>query len=100
MNSPSKISFSPSFDHRLFFTRDLLQQEPEVLEDVLEPSGDQPARVQFWLDEHVAQARPELREQLRAFVKSRPERLVSAGNVQIAPGGRRSRTTFTFWRGC
>ena len=87
MNSPTEISFSPAFVHRLFFTRDLFLQEPEVLERALEPSGDQPARVQFWLDEHVAQARPELRGQLRAFVKSRPERLQMAGNVQIAPGG-------------
>jgi 3-dehydroquinate synthase len=81
------VDFAPSFTHRLHFTTDVLGPDRQVLADLLEPSGDQPARVQFWLDEHVAGAQPELRQKLRALASAYPGRIVLAGNVQIAPGG-------------
>jgi 3-dehydroquinate synthase len=83
----TNVPFAPTFTHRLSFTRDVLGEEQAVLADALEPSGDRPARVQFWVDEHVAQAMPELRGKLRAFVAAHPGRLELAGNVQVAPGG-------------
>lgn len=88
-NDPActELSFSPSFIHRLHFTTDLLGADQQVLADVLEPSGDGPARVQFWVDEHVAKAQPELRSRLRAFAQARPDRIALAGNVQVVVGG-------------
>jgi 3-dehydroquinate synthase len=83
----AEVHFSPSFVHRLHFTHDVLGADEHVLRDVLEPSGDRRARVQFWLDEHVAAARPDLRDALKAFVRRHPDRLELAGNVQVAPGG-------------
>lgn len=93
-------SFAVPFVHRLRFTHDVLglgkgetprpaeaRQEHHVLLDVLEPSGDQPARVQFWVDQHVADALPSLRHRLRAFAAAHPERLLNVGNVQLVPGG-------------
>ena len=81
------VPFAASFVHRLRFTDDVLGADREVLAGVLEPSGDRPARVQFWLDEHVANARPDLKARLRAFVDAHPGRIVRAGNVQVVPGG-------------
>ncbi len=81
------VPFASSFVHRLRFTQDVLGADQAVLADVLEPSGDRPARVQFWLDEHVAQARPDLRWTLERFAAQHPERIRQAGNVQVVPGG-------------
>ncbi|MGE3820019.1 MAG: 3-dehydroquinate synthase [Isosphaeraceae bacterium] len=82
-----EVPFGPSFTHRLAFTRDVLSDDQSVLAEVLEPSNDGPAKVQFWLDSHVAEARPDLSQRLRAFARSRPGRLSLSGNVQVVPGG-------------
>ncbi len=81
------VSFSVPARHRLRFTHDVLGADQQVLADLLEPSGEAPAKVQFWLDEHVAQARPDLHHKLWAFLKTHGRRVTSAGNVQIIPGG-------------
>ena len=81
------IPFQVSATHRVRFTHDVLGPDQQALVDVLEPSGDRAARVQFWLDEHVASARPELVHQLRTFQKTHADRLVQTGNVQMVPGG-------------
>jgi 3-dehydroquinate synthase len=81
------VPFAPSFVHRLHFTRDVLGADRDVLARVLEPSGDRPAKVQFWVDEHVALARPDLKAKLRGFARDHSDRIELAGNVQVAPGG-------------
>ena len=42
--------FAVTFQHRLRYTDDVLGRDRAALLDVLEPSGDRPARVQFWVD--------------------------------------------------
>lgn len=79
--------FVVPFTHRLRFTRDLFGADQQVLRDLLEPTGDRPARVQFWLDECVADARPDLKQRLRAFVRDHAEGVESVSNVQLVPGG-------------
>ena len=81
------VPFGPSFVHRLHFTRDVLGADRDVLLGVLESSGDFPAKVQFWVDEHVAEARPDLKAKLCSFALAHPDRIELAGNVQFAPGG-------------
>src|SRR5438105_6277125 len=83
----AEVPFAPSFVHRLHFTSDLLGDDQRVLAEVLEPSGEGPSRVQFWLDENVATARPDLRGKIRAFVGRHAERVTLAGNVQVVTGG-------------
>lgn len=83
----AEVPFSPSFVHRLFFTDDVLGGDQGILAGVLEPSGEAPARVQFWLDEHVDDARPDLRPRIQAFVNARPKQLQLAGKVQVVCGG-------------
>jgi 3-dehydroquinate synthase len=86
-NSGTEVPFAPSFVHRLHFTTDVLGADQQVLAGVLEKSGDRPAKVQFWVDEHVAQARPDLKAKLRGFAKAHAGQIERAGNVQVAPGG-------------
>ncbi|MBX3443486.1 MAG: 3-dehydroquinate synthase [Planctomyces sp.] len=81
------IPFSVPCVHRLRFTRNVFRQDAKVLADLLEPSGAAPARVQFWLDSHVAEAQPQLRRRIRAFLKAHGDRCVMPGNIQIVPGG-------------
>lgn len=81
------VAFTVPTTHRLRFTQDVFGADAEVLEALLEPSGEQPPRVQFWLDEQLAQARPELPALCERFVASRPGRFRPAGNVQFVPGG-------------
>lgn len=81
------ISFEVPFVHRMRFTRNVFGDDREVLAELLEPSGDQPARVQFWVDEHVALAQPDLKSRIRRFISSQSGRLTMPGNIQILPGG-------------
>jgi 3-dehydroquinate synthase len=81
------IPFAVPFVHRLRFTEDVLGTDQGILLDVLEPSGDQLPRVQFWLDECVADAVPEIRSRVEAFCQSNADRFLTPGNVQTVPGG-------------
>lgn len=81
------LPFAVPFVHRLRFTADVLGRDQDVLADLLEPSGDRPARVQFWLDEHVAKSNPEFKGRLRAFAKTHGDRIWMPGNIQVVPGG-------------
>ncbi|HEX6985666.1 MAG TPA: 3-dehydroquinate synthase, partial [Planctomycetaceae bacterium] len=86
-DSVHDIPFSVPFTHRLRFTRDVFGPDEAVLVDLFEPSGDRPPRVQFWLDEDVANANPQLRPRLRALAERHAGRFEVVGNVQIVPGG-------------
>src|SRR4051794_34735553 len=86
-NAGTEVPFSPSFVHRLHFTNDVLGEDLATLVDVLEPSEGRRARVQFWVDEHVAQARPDLRERLRGLADAHADRIELAGNIQVVEGG-------------
>src|SRR5947209_13443927 len=81
------VPFAVPFVHRLRFTSDVLGAEQDVLLDVLEKSGPNPARVQFWLDGHVVAAQPDLAGRLIAFAQAHAEQIVQAGDLQIVPGG-------------
>ncbi len=81
------VDFSVRFRHRLRHTLDVLGEEQEVLADVLEASETQVPRVQFWLDEAVLQANPELKQQLSRFGRKYADRLTVVSNPQIVPGG-------------
>lgn len=81
------IPFHVPAVHRLRFTQDVLRQDSDVLASLLEPSGEQPAKVQFWIDAHVDAVNPNLKSKIRSFVASHREQIVMPGNIQIAPGG-------------
>lgn len=81
------VSFSIPSHHRLRFTEDVLGTETDILLDLIEPSGNQIPRVQFWIDETVAQAVPKLMERVEQFRSQNVDRFISPGNVQTVPGG-------------
>lgn len=81
------VPFAVPFVHRVRFTRDVLGADADVLWEVLEPSEGRPPRVQFWVDECLAAARPDLPARLKELARSRQDRLALAGKVQVVPGG-------------
>ena len=81
------VPFAVPFTHRLRFTQNVLDGEEEVLVDLLESSDDNPARVQFWLDQNLAEANPEIATKLKRFSDNRPDRIKRVGNIQLVPGG-------------
>ncbi|MCA9080003.1 MAG: 3-dehydroquinate synthase [Planctomycetaceae bacterium] len=81
------IPFQVPFVHRLRFTRDVLDADQQVLVDLLQGSGEQPPKVQFWVDEFVANANPELKARLRRLAQCQRDRFSLIGNIQICPGG-------------
>ena len=81
------IPFSVPFVHRLRFTQDVLGNDQNILLNVLEPSGYQLPRVQFWLDECVADVVPELRSRVDTFCQKNADRFLTPGNIQTVPGG-------------
>jgi len=86
-SAPVEVPFAPSFVHRLRFTHDLFGADQHVLAEVLEPSEGLKARVQFWADEHVANALPHLRPWLKTFASANANRIDLTGNLQVVPGG-------------
>ena len=81
------IPFSVPFTHRLRFTTDVLGDDLGVLLDLIEKSGDQIPRVQFWVDEYVAKADATLVPRLQSLIQDSGERFLAPGPIQIAPGG-------------
>ncbi len=80
-------AFTVPFTHRLRFTEDVLGRDQSALAELLEPSGGAAARVQFWLDEQVAQAMPQLKARIRGFVADHADRVTMPGNIQVVRGG-------------
>lgn len=81
------VPFAVPFTHRLRFTEDVFRAESHVLLDVLEPSGHQLPRVQFWVDACVAEALPWLVDSLEQFRAAHEDRFQSPGNIQMVTGG-------------
>lgn len=81
------VDFNVRYRHRLRLTRDVMGAEQDVLANVLEASETQIPRVQFWLDEAVWLANPQLKQQLSQFAKKYGHRVTVVGNPQIVPGG-------------
>ncbi len=81
------IPFHVGFVHRLRFTQDVLGPDAEALLAVLEPSGPAAPKVQFWVDDCLLDAQPELLDKLDGFCQSAAGRIRKAGNVQRVPGG-------------
>lgn len=81
------VDFSVAFRHRLRFTHDVLGADAEVMVRLLESSEGRIPRVQFWLDEHVANANPDLRQRLHSIARRNSEKFQVVGNPQIVPGG-------------
>ena len=81
------VSFSVPFVHRVRFTHDVFGRDAAALIDVLDAADGQPARVQFWVDSHVAEAQPDLQQRIYTLSRKHRDRVSLAGNVQIVPGG-------------
>ena len=81
------ISFEVPFVHRLRVTKDLFGNDHETLLELLESSGERIPRVQFWVDEQVAKAQPNLSMRIRRFADSHRNRFNLIGNIQTCPGG-------------
>lgn len=81
------VPFAASFVHRLRFTNDIFGADQGVLAQLLEPSADQPARVQFWVDANVVETQADLLERIAAFSKNHTDRFFLEHPVQLVPGG-------------
>ena len=79
--------FAVSHQLRLRFTADVLGPDRDAFFELLEPSDDRPARVQVFLDGHVAEARPDLVPRITSLVESCPSRFAPAGPARVVPGG-------------
>lgn len=86
-NSHVTMPFTVSFEHRLRFTEDVFGKDAQVLLDLIAQSEAATPRVQFWLDEHVSQANPDLKTKIRHFCSRNSDRVRETGSVQVIPGG-------------
>ncbi len=84
------IPFAVPFVHRMRFTQNLWEREERVLLELLATPPDRKARVQFWLDEGLAAAHPELKQRIWKLARRHPS-LELAGNVQLVPAGEASK---------
>lgn len=82
------VPFVVPFVHRLRFTEDVFGKDRKVLGELLEPAeGQRRARVQFYVDDHLLAAQPELPERIASFLDAYSQQLEQAGPVRPVPGG-------------
>ncbi len=81
------VRFSVQFTHRLRMTHDVFAADDCALINLIESSEGMIPRVQFWLDEHVSRANPQLAQRIQSFCRRHSEQLRLAGNLQLVPGG-------------
>ncbi|MBA61252.1 MAG: 3-dehydroquinate synthase [Planctomycetaceae bacterium] len=81
------VDFHVPFVHRLRFTSDVFGEDQAVLTNLLESSDENPARVQFWIDQNVAEGSPQLIERVKRFSNSSPDLVQRVGSIQFVPGG-------------
>jgi 3-dehydroquinate synthase len=81
------LNFSVPFVHRLRFTHDVLGDDAEQFIALLEGSEGTRPKVQFWVDEQLADAQPDLKQRLVALTQKFKRRFQLAGNIQFVPGG-------------
>jgi 3-dehydroquinate synthase len=79
--------FAVRFVHRLRMTDDVFGSDQNVLSDLIEPSEGGVPRVQFWVDEHVVAANPQLLQRIQAFCRQHASEMQLTGNIQLVPGG-------------
>jgi 3-dehydroquinate synthase len=80
------IPFQVPCVHRLRFTQDVFGADADTLAQLIE-RADEPARIQFWVDSHVADAQPRLKDRIGEFVNTNTGRCVMPGNIQVVEGG-------------
>jgi 3-dehydroquinate synthase len=81
------VGFSVPYVHRVRFTEDVFGQDAGVLVELLEPSGDRPPRVQFWIDSHVVAARPDLTRLIQSLARRYADWFELVGEVRLITGG-------------
>ncbi|MEZ6086889.1 MAG: 3-dehydroquinate synthase [Pirellulaceae bacterium] len=81
------VSFSLPLVQRLRFTADIFGDDAQVLLELLEPSGDAPARVQFWIDLDVASSNDNLKETIFGLMKSNADQVTLTDPPQTIVGG-------------
>ena len=92
MNVPTEneihdVPFAVEFTHRLRFTDDVFGCDAYTLTELLEGSEDRVPKVQFWLDEQVSLANPELKHRIQQFCSRHSQVIRVSGNIQVVPGG-------------
>lgn len=87
MTAETDIDFEVKFRHRLRFTKDVFEESCDTLASVLESSEGRSARVQFWVDEQVSEANPDLKQRIHSFCLRHADHFESLGNIQTVPGG-------------
>lgn len=87
MTSDTDIDFEVKFRHRLKFTQDVFDDSCQSLASVLESSEGRSAEVQFWLDEHVLHANPDLKQRIHSFCARHTADFDATRNIQTVPGG-------------
>jgi 3-dehydroquinate synthase len=88
------------WDFPVVFTRALFAPENPVLAEVLDRRQENRRhRALVYLDRQVAQARPDLAQQVRAYFSAHAARLELADEVQIVPGGEAVKNDFALVEG-
>jgi 3-dehydroquinate synthase len=82
------IPFAVQYVHRLRFTSGCLAPSNPTLLDVLTPAvAGRPAKVIFFVDAAVTEARPQLKDEIRSYIAAHPTRLAMPGPIVEVPGG-------------
>ena len=95
------IAFQVPYVLRLRFATDVLRRDERVLLDCWSHPGDSPPRVQFWLDENVSRASPDLVSRIDAFCRRHAARIAAGGRDPVGAGRRSDQERHScVWSAC
>ena len=102
MKQPHTIrqQIAVNWEFPVTFTRGLFATENPVLVETLDRLGEgRRHRAIVFIDNHVADACPQIEQQVRAYFAAHPQRLVLAIDPQIVPGGESAKNDFAIVEG-
>jgi len=83
----ANIPFTVRFVHRLRMTDDIFGADEGVLQELIASSEGRIPRVQFWIDQNVVDANPQLPQRIQSFCRRHRDSMELTGSLQFVPGG-------------
>ena len=94
---PIDAAFSMDYVHRLRFTNDVLDLANPVLREVMSKTDDSPGRLVVVVDHGVAEAWPELTDQIENYLSDALDWMTLAAPVQVVPGGEAAKNDWSVY---
>jgi len=86
MFKPIEQNFQVSYQYKLHFTEDLFGSKNSLFKDIVQEYKDEPVKLLFVIDSEVAEAHPELPQNISSYCKKYSDNLVHTKSLVVQGG--------------